>query len=234
VTTPFVVAPPTDALAPGEIAIRAQDDRYVFVSTVDDDGAPVADLHLVAVGRHLVIAKAPDVEWRYRWVSEAIDIAETWVCPVALVSRAGTLSFGEAVDVDLDADPVYPPDAVSNPLTTSRQALAAVLEPIGVTVYAAPPSSITTPAVVLGAGTPWAVPVTWSRTAVHWLVTIAAGQLSEGEAAYQRLEGLVWQIMFAVKGEGMGAGDVSSPRTVRYGQAEVAACDLEVIVHVDD
>lgn len=121
-----------------------------------------------------------------------------------------------------------------NPLTEARQALEATLKPLGLNVYPAPPSSITTPAAIITAGDPWAEPITWTRTRVRWSVTITAGQLGESAAAYEHLEQLVWDLVAAVRAGGMEVGPVSSIRSQRYGQAEVAALDVEVRVSVDD
>lgn len=122
-----------------------------------------------------------------------------------------------------------------NPLTASREALTAALEPEGFTVYPSPPlGQITTPAAVLSPGSPWATAVTWSRTEVRWLVSLAAGQLGEGEATAQRLEDLAWSAMGACRQAGFAVGEVSQPRSARYGQAEVAMADMEIRVQVDD
>lgn len=123
---------------------------------------------------------------------------------------------------------------MTNPLTESRQAVAAVLEPLGLTVYAAPPASLTTPAAVMQADEPWAEPVTFTATRVGWSVLIAAGQLDGGEAAYERLEGLVWDITGALRAAGMAVTTITQPRSQKYGQAEIAVCDLGVRVLIDD
>lgn len=124
---------------------------------------------------------------------------------------------------------------MTNPLTVSRNALADALKPIvGTNVYAAPPSQIVTPAAVLMSGDPWAEPVTWTKTQVRWAVTLAAGQIGSNEDAYTQLEQLVWEVVDAVRAAGMAVGTVGGMRSQRYGQAEVAAIELEVRVQVDD
>ena len=121
-----------------------------------------------------------------------------------------------------------------NPLTESRQALTEALEGVGVTVYPAPPASLTPPAVILGAGSPWAVPLTWAKTEVRWIATLAAAQIGTNEAAYDRLEQLVWDVTAAVRGAGMAVDTVGQVKSIRYGQADVAGVDLEIRTHVED
>lgn len=122
-----------------------------------------------------------------------------------------------------------------NPLTEARLAVADALKPIvGTNVYAAPPASITTPGAVVLAGDPWAAPLTFTRTEVRFVVTLAAGQLGTNVDAFERLEQLVWDAVALIRAAGMAVGSVSTIRSQKYGQADVAALDLEIRVLVDD
>lgn len=121
-----------------------------------------------------------------------------------------------------------------NPLTEARNAITDTLKPLGVTVYPAPPASLTPPAAIVGSGAPWVEPLTFTRSTTHWVATLCATQTGENEAAYERLEGLVWSVVAALRDAGMAVEGISQVRSQRYGQAEVAAVDIEVRVDVDD
>jgi hypothetical protein len=119
-----------------------------------------------------------------------------------------------------------------NPLTESRQALVAVLEPLGVTIYGSPPESVTPPAaVILPSPGEWYVPATYGSFAVHWQVTLMATMQGANAAALERLEALLWDADLALKAVGV-TGHPSSPRILKIGTAEVAATDLPVQVYV--
>lgn len=122
-----------------------------------------------------------------------------------------------------------------NPLTESREALAAALTPLGVTIYGAPPESVTPPAAVLLPGNPWWSQETWGSIRVTWRMTLMATMQGANAAALGRLEQLVWDANAALEAVAV-VGVATEPRILKIGPAEVAATDLplQVLVSTED
>lgn len=119
-----------------------------------------------------------------------------------------------------------------NPLTESREAIVAALEPLGVTIYGTPPETVTPPAaVILPSPGEWYLPSTYGSMQVNWQVTLMATMQGSNASALERLESLLWDADAALEGVGL-TGHPSSPRILKIGPAEVAATDLPVQVHV--
>jgi hypothetical protein len=120
-----------------------------------------------------------------------------------------------------------------NPLTEARQALVAQLATLPVTVYGAPPETVTPPAVLVMGGDPWTKGVTYGKTEVHLVVTCLATMSGQNAAAMERLEQLTWDVRQLIQDQ-MLVGDALAPRIVKVGAAEVAAADLPITIHVTD
>jgi len=118
-----------------------------------------------------------------------------------------------------------------NPLTESREAVAAALEPLGVTVYGAPPEVVSPPAAVVLPGADWWKQVTYTAVQVGWNVTLMATMNGTNAAALERLERLVWDAVICLERIGQ-VGSPSTPRALKMGTVEVAATDLPVLVQV--
>ena len=119
-----------------------------------------------------------------------------------------------------------------NPISESREAIATALESLGVTVYGAPPETISPPAaVILPAPGDWYLPATFDSLAVNWQVTLMATMSGSNASALERLEGLLWDAESCLETVGL-TGHPTSPRILKIGTAEVAATDLPVQVHV--
>jgi hypothetical protein len=118
-----------------------------------------------------------------------------------------------------------------NPLTEAREALAAALEPLGVTIYGAPPEVVTPPAAVITPGSPWWEQATFGSVRVLWTVTLMATQQGANAAALVRLESLLWDAVAALEPIAL-LGTATTPRLLKIGPAEVAAVDLTATVHV--
>ena len=124
---------------------------------------------------------------------------------------------------------------MSNPMTTARQALAAAIQTAipTVSVYSAAPEVATVPAILLQAGTPWARPLTYSKTELSLIATVLAVQ-GTNEAATERLEETVWAAVAAIRATGAIVTTIGTPTQQTYGPAQYAATDVAVLLHVDD
>jgi hypothetical protein len=122
---------------------------------------------------------------------------------------------------------------MSNPLTEARQAVVTALAPLGVTIYGAPPETVTPPAALIMAGEPWSAPLTYGSTRVNLVVTLMATMSGSNEAAMERLEALAWSARMALQDVAL-LGEAPAPRLVKVGVAEVAAADLSLSVTVTD
>jgi hypothetical protein len=120
---------------------------------------------------------------------------------------------------------------LGNPLTEAREALADVLGVLGVTIYGAPPESVTPPAAVVVPSATWFEQATLGAVRVSYSVTLLATMSGRNAAALERLEQLVWDAMAALEPIAV-VGVADSPRLVKIGPAELAATDLAVQVHV--
>ena len=120
-----------------------------------------------------------------------------------------------------------------NPLTEARQALVKTLGAIPVTVYGAPPETVTPPAVLVMAGDPWTKALTYEKTEVHLVVTCLATMSGTNAAAMERLEELTWTVRQLLQDQ-MLVGEALAPRIIKVGAAEVAAADLPITIHVTD
>ena len=119
-----------------------------------------------------------------------------------------------------------------SPMTEARRAVITALAPLGVTVYGAPPETVTPPAVLLmPAEGEWAKQITFGKTQVNVTATLLASFTGTNEAALERLESLAWDARKALDLIGI-VGSVVSPRLVKIGAAEVAAADLSLAIHV--
>lgn len=118
-----------------------------------------------------------------------------------------------------------------NPVTESRQALIAVLEPIGVYIYGAPPENVSLPAAVIVPGPDWMKQATFASMQVMWQVTLMATMQGFNAAALERLEQLLWDARVCLEAVAQ-VGNPTTPRIIKIGPSEVAATDLPVTVHV--
>lgn len=122
---------------------------------------------------------------------------------------------------------------MASPLTEAREAVAAALAAIGVTVYAAPPESASPPAVILRPGQPWHFALTYAKTGVNLNLTLLAQQSGSDAAALERLESLAWDVRQALEGLAV-VGEAGDVRQITYGPAQFAAADIAITVHVSD
>lgn len=120
-----------------------------------------------------------------------------------------------------------------NPLTDARNAVTDLLRGNGFNVYPAPPEVLTHPAIVVSAGDPWAEPVTWSRTRVGLVVSVAATQAGSNDSAYASVEQGAWLVLALLRDIGQ-PGPLSVPHQITVGQSEVLMVDIAVTVQVDD
>lgn len=123
--------------------------------------------------------------------------------------------------------------SLPNPLTEARQAVTAALEAIGVHVYGAPPEQVTPPAVIIKPGDPWHGVLTYAKTQVNLDLTLLAQQAGSTSAALERMEQLAWDVRTALTAIGI-VGTTSEVRQQTFGQAQLAAADLSVTLHVTD
>ena len=123
---------------------------------------------------------------------------------------------------------------MTSPMTEAREAIVAALEPLGVTIYGAPPETVTPPAaLVMPNEQTWSKPITYGKTEVAFTVTFLAAIAGTNAAALERLE--------ALTGTGVTRSNRSdlrvrlvAPRLLKIGPAEVAAADLAITIHVTD
>jgi hypothetical protein len=123
-----------------------------------------------------------------------------------------------------------------NPLTEARLAVADAIKAAvpGINVYSAAPEVVTAPAVLLMGGTPWARPLTYTRTEVSLTVTILATQ-GTNEDATRRLEQIVWDAVSAIRADTGGiVGPLQGATLQTYGTAQYAAVEFDLLLHVDD
>lgn len=120
-----------------------------------------------------------------------------------------------------------------NPMTEAREAIQTALEPLGVTLYGAPPETVTPPAALVMAADGWAKPLTYGKTEVALVVTLLASMSGSNRSAMERLEDLAWRARTTLA-EVCQVGSLGAPRLQKIGTAEVAAADLSIIVHVTD
>lgn len=120
-----------------------------------------------------------------------------------------------------------------NPLTDARIAVRDLLRGKGYNVYPAPPEVLTHPAIIVSAGDPWAAPITYSRTQVGLVVSVAATQAGSTDAAYESIEGGVWDVLALLRTISQ-VGAMSVPRQSTVGQSEVLMVDIPITLHVDD
>lgn len=123
--------------------------------------------------------------------------------------------------------------SLGNPLTEAREAVGDALAGLGVTIYGAPPESVSPPCAVVLPGGTWYEQATFGAVRVTWLVTLMATMNGTNAAALERLEQLLWDATAALEAVAV-VGTAESPRVLKVGPAEVAAADLTVQVLVTD
>ena len=121
-----------------------------------------------------------------------------------------------------------------NPMREAREHIKGTLDLPGVTVYAYPHENPAIPCVEITASDPYAVPITLGRTAVNLLVTVMVTQDGTNKNAQQLVEDRAWAVVTQLRAAGVVVGDVSAPRQVTLGTAQVAAVEVVTTTHVND
>jgi 3-deoxy-D-manno-octulosonic-acid transferase len=119
------------------------------------------------------------------------------------------------------------------PATEARHWLQETLEGLGLTIYPAPPETVTPPAAVVMPGDPWVQPLTYGKTQVTLEVIVLASLSGSNAAAYDRLEDSLWRITQTLEGKAL-VGPAKAPRIQTFGAAQVAAADLTITIHMED
>jgi hypothetical protein len=119
------------------------------------------------------------------------------------------------------------------PATEARHWLQEILEGLGLTIYPAPPETVTPPAAVVVPGDPWVSALTYGKTQVVLEVTVLASVSGSNAAAYDRLEDSLWKIGKTLEGKAL-VGPSKAPRLQTFGAAQVAAADLTITIHMED
>lgn len=124
---------------------------------------------------------------------------------------------------------------VYNPLTEARTAVQEALEAAipDVTVYGAPPETLTPPGVIITPGDPWLAPLTYTRSQVVLDLALVASVTGSNVSAYDRLEDLAWQVQVALTGKAV-LGPLGSPTLQTFGTAQAAMATQTITLHVED
>jgi hypothetical protein len=124
-------------------------------------------------------------------------------------------------------------------MTTSRQDLKAVLQPIvgpGVQVYAFPPDSLKGPAVTIEGADPWIVDSMTGGTdrPYRMFYTVKLWQQrTTVSAAYNKVESLALKILNGLTNERWKAAEVSAIETEAHGNVEYAVAEIVVSARLE-
>lgn len=116
-------------------------------------------------------------------------------------------------------------------LGEARTFVQTALEPLGVNVYlVAPQAGVTPPGVVIKPANNWVERETLTQFRVNLDLEVTAQPAGTNEAAMERLETLIGQIIgiFPIN------GSVGAPQEIKVGQADLLTATVPIMVHVTE
>lgn len=116
-------------------------------------------------------------------------------------------------------------------LGDARTFVQTALEPLGVNVYlVAPQAGVTPPGVVIKPSNNWVERLTLTQFQVNLDLEVTAQPAGTNEAAMERLETLIEQIIgiFPIN------GSVGAPQEIKVGQADLLTATVPIMVHVTE